>query len=215
MFYFICVWINGWVNNREAGDLRRHLAHYDVTVMDIPDPTPCCPNNAIWRRIICVNIGSVNGLLVDGTKSLAEPMLTSLVWFCGNPMRAVSQPVLKLLLYITILKIMLYKLLPYLPGQMSSLIFMILKWYSCVLYKKKSCWNQWGQVTHICVSILGHHWFRLGLVDCSVPGHQLKRCWLIVNCVQFSATLKPNTHFHTRNDFVWKKWRPFVSASIC
>ena len=29
----ICVWINGWVNNREAGDLRRHRAHYDVTVM--------------------------------------------------------------------------------------------------------------------------------------------------------------------------------------
>ena len=24
---------NGWVNNRDAGDLRRHRAHYDVTVM--------------------------------------------------------------------------------------------------------------------------------------------------------------------------------------
>ena len=23
----------GWVNNREAGDLRRHRAHYDITVM--------------------------------------------------------------------------------------------------------------------------------------------------------------------------------------
>ena len=33
MFYLICVWINSWVNNREAGDLRRHRAHYDVTVM--------------------------------------------------------------------------------------------------------------------------------------------------------------------------------------
>ena len=30
---FICAWIYGWVNNREAGDLRRHPAHYDVTVM--------------------------------------------------------------------------------------------------------------------------------------------------------------------------------------
>ena len=29
----ICAWINGWVNNREAGDLRRHRAHCDVTVM--------------------------------------------------------------------------------------------------------------------------------------------------------------------------------------
>ena len=29
----ICVLINGWANNRDAGDLRRHRAHYDVTVM--------------------------------------------------------------------------------------------------------------------------------------------------------------------------------------
>ena len=29
----ICARINGWVNNREAGDLRRHRAHYDVTVI--------------------------------------------------------------------------------------------------------------------------------------------------------------------------------------
>ena len=59
MFSFICVWINGWVNNREAGDLRRYRAHYDVTVMDFslhaklsiicrglaPD-SPCC----VWCR---------------------------------------------------------------------------------------------------------------------------------------------------------------------
>ena len=34
MFSLICAWINvRWVNNREAGDLRRHRAHYDATVM--------------------------------------------------------------------------------------------------------------------------------------------------------------------------------------
>ena len=33
MFSLICAWINGWVNNRGAGDLRRHRAHHDVTVM--------------------------------------------------------------------------------------------------------------------------------------------------------------------------------------
>ena len=33
VFSFICAWINGWVKNREAGDLRRHYAHYDVIVM--------------------------------------------------------------------------------------------------------------------------------------------------------------------------------------
>ena len=39
MFSLICSWMNGWVNNREAGDLRRHRAHYDVIVMS-------------WNRIL-------------------------------------------------------------------------------------------------------------------------------------------------------------------
>ena len=33
MFSLICASINGWVNNREAGELRRHRAHYDAIVM--------------------------------------------------------------------------------------------------------------------------------------------------------------------------------------
>ena len=33
MFTLICARINGWVNNREAGDLRRYSGHYDVIVM--------------------------------------------------------------------------------------------------------------------------------------------------------------------------------------
>ena len=33
MFSLICAWINFWVNNREAGNLRRYHAHYDVIVM--------------------------------------------------------------------------------------------------------------------------------------------------------------------------------------
>ena len=38
-------WINGWVNNGEAGDLRRHCAYYDVIVM------PCrksVPGNCVF-----------------------------------------------------------------------------------------------------------------------------------------------------------------------
>ena len=33
MFSSIYAWINDWVNNREAGDLRRQHGHYDVIVM--------------------------------------------------------------------------------------------------------------------------------------------------------------------------------------
>ena len=33
MSSLIYAWVKGWVNNREAGDLRRHHAHYNVIVM--------------------------------------------------------------------------------------------------------------------------------------------------------------------------------------
>ena len=36
MFSLICAWTNGWENNWDAGDLRRHRARCDVTIM-IPD----------------------------------------------------------------------------------------------------------------------------------------------------------------------------------
>ena len=29
----ICAWMNGWINNHDASDLRRHCVYYDVTVM--------------------------------------------------------------------------------------------------------------------------------------------------------------------------------------
>ena len=41
MLSLICAWINGLVNNRDAGDLWRHRAHYDVIVMNrplVPEP---------------------------------------------------------------------------------------------------------------------------------------------------------------------------------
>ena len=41
MFSLICAWINSWVNNRYAVDLRRHSAHYDVTVMIILEKIDC------------------------------------------------------------------------------------------------------------------------------------------------------------------------------
>ena len=31
--FLICACMDGWINNREVGDLRRHRTHYDVTVM--------------------------------------------------------------------------------------------------------------------------------------------------------------------------------------
>ena len=55
--FLICAWISGWVNNREAGELRRHSAHYDVTVMSQNErhgKIGCIPNMylfhvAVWH----------------------------------------------------------------------------------------------------------------------------------------------------------------------
>ena len=55
MFSLICAWINGWVNNREAGDLRRFRANYDVIVMRLnslpwtPLSQICIINEAILQ----------------------------------------------------------------------------------------------------------------------------------------------------------------------
>ena len=48
MFSLICVWINDWANNREAGDLRRYRALCDVIVMT----NPVQPRNHSWLHYI-------------------------------------------------------------------------------------------------------------------------------------------------------------------
>ena len=49
MFSLICKWINDWVNNREAGDLRCHRANYDVTVMNVVAMECHCGDNTVIR----------------------------------------------------------------------------------------------------------------------------------------------------------------------
>ena len=64
----ICFWINGWRNNGEDGDNRRHRANYNVTIMHVKiylrgyswdAPTTLgnhngCPDTN-WRQTICSN----------------------------------------------------------------------------------------------------------------------------------------------------------------
>ena len=48
MFSLICTRINGWVNNDEAGDLRRNRAHYGVIVMGSAESWNCCLMDKFW-----------------------------------------------------------------------------------------------------------------------------------------------------------------------
>ena len=55
MFSLICTWINGWVNNGEAGDLRHNHAHHDVIVMSImaikkSSTTPLFVHSCVHQR---------------------------------------------------------------------------------------------------------------------------------------------------------------------
>ena len=56
MFSLICAWTNGCVNNREAGDSRRHCAHYDVIVMSDQK----VPNNDGGRAPLWLLVNSVS-----------------------------------------------------------------------------------------------------------------------------------------------------------
>ena len=60
LFSLISAWISGWVNNREAGDLRRNHAHYDVILMMF-----CAPYSYVVCNIVlcCITIYRESTLL--------------------------------------------------------------------------------------------------------------------------------------------------------
>ena len=69
MFSLICVWINSWVNNREAGDLERHRGHYDINVMS--------QRNLVENmHTIVVIIVPADGLAPSGARSSAGTVMT-------------------------------------------------------------------------------------------------------------------------------------------
>ena len=83
MFSLICVWIIGWENNREAGDLRYFRAHYDVIVM-------ICK----YASGTCISIG-IYTVLVEGIKNgcpcIVEIRGTQGCALVGDPARAVGE----------------------------------------------------------------------------------------------------------------------------
>ena len=61
LFSLICAWINGWVNNRETCGLRRHRAHYDVTVMI------CVVLGYCWGRQYCTQGHEISNIVASFT----------------------------------------------------------------------------------------------------------------------------------------------------
>ena len=71
-FLLICIWINGWVNNREAVDLRRNRAHCDVTVVMSPisilQPWPW--QHACHDRCICFVDSEIRAMISNNLKCI-------------------------------------------------------------------------------------------------------------------------------------------------
>ena len=84
MFSFICAWINDSVNNRDAGDLRRHLAHYDVIVMRYDSPSQAIKILMLGTKAYFVqniyNILRLELTIIDIVKNLHRPKHSNYFW---------------------------------------------------------------------------------------------------------------------------------------
>ena len=58
IYSLICAWTTGWVNNRDAVDLRRHRAHSDVTVMPQAAMSPRCA--FVLYANVCLRCGQTH-----------------------------------------------------------------------------------------------------------------------------------------------------------
>ena len=88
MFSLICTWMNCWVNNHEAGELRCHCAHYDVTVMQYANPGAWnTQKKNVWKSSWQGFPNMASDWLASETRSKNSCMITwILTWkFISNP----------------------------------------------------------------------------------------------------------------------------------
>ena len=78
IFSLIFAWTDGWVNNRDAGDLSRHRAHYGVTVV-LEDR-----GTSIYLYPLCANLLE----RTDWGGILWEQLLTSLFQYVPHILKS-------------------------------------------------------------------------------------------------------------------------------
>ena len=70
VFSLICAWTNGWANSRNGGDLRRHCARYDVTVIISGNPMlqlPWCCRDTYCISLTSESCHDANFVVTGGT----------------------------------------------------------------------------------------------------------------------------------------------------
>ena len=84
MFSLICAWINAWVDNRDAGELRRHRAHFDVTVMLLCSNKLWISDKTAWHiffiyRFSCSTFGTYT--CMHTAHSIPQKHVVALRWW--------------------------------------------------------------------------------------------------------------------------------------
>ena len=78
MFSLICAQINGWVNNGEAGDLRRHRVHYDVIVM-------LNNNHSCWFKKFVPKCPLGNNIQLMVSTGWGNSLVSKITWTNHDP----------------------------------------------------------------------------------------------------------------------------------
>ena len=100
-FSLVCAWINGWINNREAGDLRRHRTHYDIVLQRNPLRPFMNTRNTkpgLWRCHGNRCLNQVNSLTPGGFENIFQNVFFKLIsWIdtlsnsCETALRSMPQ----------------------------------------------------------------------------------------------------------------------------
>ena len=108
MSSLICASMNDWVNNREAGDLRRHRTHFDVTEMMncVARTVP----SILFLKMEAIHVSSQRPQISHNRSTLLRHYITE--QFCVlslHTIRYIPYLISSLLLYRTDIKIFLQK----------------------------------------------------------------------------------------------------------
>ena len=82
VYSLICAWTNGWANNRDADDLRRHRDHYDVTEMHSIRTATSCVRHLFSEYLLGRDVRGYEVLLFKLHVICRKYLLFDWTWRC-------------------------------------------------------------------------------------------------------------------------------------
>ena len=143
MVSLICAWTNSWANNWDAGDLRCHLTHYDVTVMKvfIEKMHLIVSSAKLWP--FCLSLNDLTICKMRPGLSWESVVDDNYTVYC---IKYSSDPD--------------YLSIPSVNKSWVKLKAQCIHEYNMVKFSPKYSLTHWGLVTPYDDIDLGHHWFK-------------------------------------------------------